>query len=251
MTTAALPGGFGLLRLGTVASTNDVARELAESGGRETDLFVVADRQTAGRGRLGRRWQSPPGNLHASLLLRPDRPMAEVASLSLVLALVLAETLEALSAGRLAPTVKWPNDVLLGGAKLAGILLEGAADARGRCQWLIAGIGVNVAWSPGPEVGYPTTDLRREGLGTVGPEELLRALAAPLRAALEAWAVQGLAPFRERWLARTTRQGEPIELKLGDRVVGGTFAGIDPQGAILLARVSGELERFTAGELAP
>jgi BirA family biotin operon repressor/biotin-[acetyl-CoA-carboxylase] ligase len=249
--TATLPGGFGLLRLGTVTSTNDVARELAE-GGREGDLFVVADRQTAGRGRLGRSWQSPPGNLHASLLLRPDRPLAGAASLSLVLALVLAETLEALSAGRLAPTVKWPNDVLANGAKLAGILLEGAADARGRCQWLIAGIGVNVAWSPGPEVvGYPTTDLRHEGLGAIGPEELLEALAAPLRAALEVWAAQGFAPFRERWSARTTRRGEPIELRLGSRVVDGTFAGIDPDGAILLARASGEVERFTAGELTP
>jgi biotin-[acetyl-CoA-carboxylase] ligase BirA-like protein len=135
--------GFRLLDLATVGSTNDVARNLAEAG-EPAGLFVRAERQTAGRGRHGRSWQSPPGNLYASLLLRPTRPPAEVASLSLVAALALAEAIERVSNGRIAPRLKWPNDLQVKAAKLAGILLEMSADGRGGCAWLIMGIGVNL-----------------------------------------------------------------------------------------------------------
>lgn len=246
--TDALPGGFRVLRLGAVASTNDVARGLAEAG-EPAGLVVVAERQTAGRGRHGRGWESPPGNLHASLLLRPAKPLREVASLSLVVALLLAETVEALAGGRVRPRVKWPNDVLVDGAKLAGILLEGAADGEGACRWLVVGIGVNVRTSPGGRLGHPTTDLVRCGLEDAGPEALLAALAPRLREGLDAWAAEGFAPFRERWLARAFGLGEPIELRAGSGVERGTLAGVDGDGAVLLRRPTGELDRFAAGEL--
>ena len=201
MTGAPLGHGFRLLELGAVGSTNDVARELADQGEPE-GLFVQAAEQTAGRGRHGRIWQSPPGNLHASLLLRPTRPLAEVATLSLVAALALAEAVAELSGGAVQPRLKWPNDVQIDGAKVAGILLEAASDARGACSWLIIGMGVNVAAAPGAEVPYATTSLVEAGLANVTPATLLGALAAAMRPRLDQWLAQGFAGPRPAWLAR-------------------------------------------------
>lgn len=246
--TAGLPPGFAQLRLETVASTNDVARELAEAG-REAGLVVTATAQTGGRGRRGRGWLSPPGNLYASLILRPRRPMAEVASLSLVTALALADALEALSGGRLRPRVKWPNDVLAGEAKLAGILLEAAADTAGDCRWLIMGVGVNVAHSPGAAVPYPTTDLAAQGVA-IEPEAVLAGLLGELARGLPRWEAEGFAPFRTAWLDRAAGLGQPIRLALGEGAVEGTFLDLDPGGAVRIRHATGTVASYAAGELA-
>jgi BirA family biotin operon repressor/biotin-[acetyl-CoA-carboxylase] ligase len=248
VTGVELPHGFRCLRLASVASTNDVARGLADQG-EAAGLFVQAERQTAGRGRQGRVWQSPPGNLYASLILRPRRPLAEAASFSLVMALALAETVEELAQGALVPMVKWPNDVLVGGAKLAGILLEGASDGHGGCSWLIAGMGVNVAWSPGDAVPYPTTDLAACGLGGLAPIELLGALTGPLRRRLDAWESGGFAALRRSWLARAAGLGGTVSLRLGAETVRGRLVDIDEGGAICLEQRPGEIARFAAGEV--
>jgi BirA family biotin operon repressor/biotin-[acetyl-CoA-carboxylase] ligase len=245
--TPDLPPGFGRLRLDTVASTNDVARDLAEAG-REAGLVVTAQQQTNGRGRRGRGWASPPGNLYASLILRPGRPMVEVASLSLVTALALAEAIEALSGGRLRPRVKWPNDVLVDDAKLAGILLEGCADAAGGCRWLVVGTGVNVAWSPGIAAGYPTTDLAAHGLA-VHPDRVLAGLLAVLATALPRWEASGFAPFRTAWLDRAAGLGRPIRLAVGEDAVEGVFLDLDARGAVRVRHASGAVASYAAGEL--
>lgn len=246
-----LPHGFRCLRLEEATSTNDVACSLAERG-EAAGLFVVAGRQTAGRGRLGRTWQSPPGNLYASLILRPDRhSLAEASTLSLVAALALAEAVELLSAGAVSPRMKWPNDILIAGAKTAGILLEGSADAAGRCVWLVIGIGVNVRWSPPEEaVPYPVTRLAAQpGLGDIEPMLLLHALTGPLRRRLAAWEEGGFAALRAAWLARAHRLGTVVEFKAGSGIVQGRFVDVDGTGAIHLERASGGIERFTAGEI--
>jgi BirA family biotin operon repressor/biotin-[acetyl-CoA-carboxylase] ligase len=220
---------------------------LADQGEAE-GLFVVAGRQTAGRGRHGRSWLSPSGNLYASLLLRPRRSLAEAASLSLVAALALAETIEALAAGRVRPRVKWPNDVQIAGAKIAGILLEAAADGRGGCDWVVAGIGVNLAWAPEGEVRYPTTHLAACGIPVPPPREFLTALAGPLRRRLDLWGTGGFAPLRPAWLARAVGIGDSAELKLGAEAIRGRLVDVDDEGAVLIERV-GRIERHTAGEL--
>ncbi len=248
MTGTEIGHGFRLVEHASVGSTNDVARDLAERGEPE-GLFVRADRQTSGRGRQGRSWESPPGNLHASLILRPIRPAGEVATLSLVVALALAEAVERLSLGRTEPQVKWPNDVQVAGAKLAGILLEMGVDGRGGCAWLIAGIGVNVAWAPGEAVPYPTTSLAAEGLGAVTPARLLDELAATLRRRLDRWGPGGFSAVRADWLARATGLGRAIELRLGDDLVCGVLRDVDAGGALRLERASGELASFSAGEV--
>lgn len=247
MTGADLGHGFRLLELATVASTNDVARRMADAG-EPAGLIVRAERQTAGRGRHGRAWQSPPGNLYASLLLRPTRPMAEVASLSLVVALALAEAVEELSAGRLVPRLKWPNDVLLDGAKLAGILLELVADPRRDLAGLIVGIGVNVGWAPSGDLPYPATSLVDHGL-PVPPRKVLAALAAPLRVRLDQWSAQGFPGVRSAWLARAAGAGSRVEVRLGERVIDGRMLDVDEAGALRLEGAMGKVERFTAGEV--
>lgn len=247
MTGEPLAHGFRRLAFAEVASTNDVARELADQGEAE-GLFVVAGRQTAGRGRHGRSWLSPAGNLYASLILRPRRPLAEAASLSLVAALALAETIESLAADGVRPRVKWPNDVQIEGAKIAGILLEAAADGRGGCDWVVIGIGVNLAWAPEGEVRYPTTHLAACGILVPAPSEFLKALADPLRRRLDVWEAGGFAPSRPAWLARAVGIGAPAELKLGTGAVRGRLVDVDDEGAVLIEH-AGRIERHTAGEL--
>lgn len=244
--TKDLPPGFSRHELDTVVSTNDVARELAEAGG-EAGLVVTARQQTKGRGRRGRDWASPPGNLYASLILRPSRPMAEVASLSLVTALALAATLERLSAGRLRPHVKWPNDVLLDGAKVAGILLEGSADKTGACRWLIIGVGVNLVSAP-TAVGYPATYLAALGLG-LDPDGLLAGFLGELAPAVDQWQAQGFAPFRATWLARAAGLGQPIRLAVGGRSIEGTFLDLDAGGAVRIRDALGRVASYAAGDL--
>lgn len=239
--------GFRLLDLATVGSTNDVARSLAEAG-EPADLFVRAERQTAGRGRHGRTWQSPPGNLYASLLLRPSRPPAEVASLSLVVALALAEAIERVSNGRISPRLKWPNDLQIKDAKLAGILLEMAADGRGGCAWLIVGIGVNVGWAPLSDLPYPATCLA--GLGSSAtPRRLLAALSATLRPRLDRWEQEGFAGLRDAWLERAAGRGAPAALRIGDRAIRGKLVDVDLAGALRLEQADGTLATFSAGEV--
>ena len=247
MTGTELGHGFRLVEHASVGSTNDLARDLAERGEPE-GLFVRADRQTSGRGRLGRSWESPPGNLHASLILRPARPPAEVATLSLVIALALAQAVERLSEGRVRPQLKWPNDVQVAGAKLAGILLEMGADGRGGCAWLVAGIGVNVAWAPGDAVPYRTTSLAAQGLQAT-PRQVLEGLAASMRPQLERWQAGGFAAARVDWLARAAGLGRPVELRQGEGPVSGILRDVDRSGALCLELASGELTRFSAGEV--
>jgi BirA family biotin operon repressor/biotin-[acetyl-CoA-carboxylase] ligase len=175
--------------------------------------------------------------------------MAEAASLSLVVALALAEAVETLSAGRVAPKLKWPNDVQVEGRKIAGILLEAAAGDRGQPLWLVVGIGVNLLWSPGIEVPYPTTHLAACGLEGVDARRLLVALTASLRQALDRWTADGFAPLRPAWLARAAGLGAAARVRLGDEVVQGRLVDVDATGALRLADASGAERRFTAGEV--
>jgi BirA family biotin operon repressor/biotin-[acetyl-CoA-carboxylase] ligase len=247
VTAAELGHGFRLLELAAVTSTNDVARRLAAAG-EPAGLIVSAGQQTAGRGRHGRTWQSPPGNLYASLLLRPTRPAREVASLSLVTALALAEAIQKASAGRISPELKWPNDLQVGGAKLAGILLEMEPDGRDGCAWLIVGIGVNVGSAPSVDLPYQATCLSAQGSNAT-PQRLLAALAAALRPRLDDWDRDGFAGLREDWLARAVGRGGPAALRVGDRAVRGRLVDVDEAGALRLEQADGTVATYAAGEI--
>jgi BirA family biotin operon repressor/biotin-[acetyl-CoA-carboxylase] ligase len=236
-------------------STNEEARRQAEAGAAE-GLAVLARRQTAGRGRRGRAWASPEGNLYLSVLLRPKAGPAEAARLSFLVAVALAEAVE-LADPALRPriTCKWPNDVLLGGAKLAGILLESrnaspqAGRAGGGLDWVIAGIGVNLAHFPS-DTPYAATSLAAHNV-TVTPEDFAGWLLARLGYWYGRWQAEGFAPVRDAWLARAQGIGQPVVVRLPDGERKGRFVALDDSGALLLELPDGSRQAITAGDVFP
>lgn len=239
MTSApVLPDGWTLVALHSVGSTNDEAMRLAEAGASEGTV-VWAREQTGGRGRRGRSWASAVGNLYSSTILRPDCPAARAAELGFVAALAVADMVPA---GR-DVRVKWPNDVLVGGGKIAGILPESSIGTGGRAEHVVLGIGVNVGFAPSlPEMRYPGACLG----GTV--EAALETLTAALERRVGQWRREGFGAVRAEWLAKAGPLGLEVDVKLGDELVRGRFAGMDPEGALLLDTATGP-RRIVAGEL--
>jgi len=247
---ADLPAFFRPVFLPIVDSTSDEAKRLARDAAPEGTL-VWAERQTAGHGRLGRTWISPPGNLYVSLLLRPRAAAAEAAQLTFVAAVAAAECLEQiLPAGR-AVTCKWPNDVLVGGRKAVGILLESEADHRGNLDSLVIGIGINVSSHPPDDVvQYAATSLHAEGAAGETPSSVLERLCLAILLRYRQWQEEGFSPLRVAWLARAEKLNSPIEVRLETGTAAGIFAGLDPSGALVLQQ--GELRRLVlAGDVFP
>jgi BirA family transcriptional regulator, biotin operon repressor / biotin---[acetyl-CoA-carboxylase] ligase len=243
-----LPEGWVEHAFDQVASTNDLAREMALAGAASGQV-VVANEQTRGRGRYGRAWASPPGNLYASVMLRPGCAAADAPQLSLLAGLALAEALEQLGPPGLGVTLKWPNDVLLGDAKVAGILLESAAAPDGRAAWVIVGTGVNLVWCP-DDVPYPATTLAREGFAaTLTPAHLLAAYLTALDGWLARWREQGFPAVREAWRGRSFGLGTLVRLRLEHEEVAGRFVGLGAGGALLLELADGRRREITTGDV--
>ncbi len=240
---APLPAGWQLRVEESVTSTSDLLLRLAAAG-EPAGLAVLARTQTGGRGRDGRAWTSPEGNLFLSLLLRPAEPAREAGRYALLSAVILAEALEPELPDPAALRLKWPNDLLLGGAKLAGVLCESAATEDGRLDFLVMGLGANLAVAP-PLPDRPTACLPRP----VAPE----VIAIRILHALEAWrgrlAREGLAPLRAAWMRRGPEEGARLTLRLGAGETAGLYRGLDQDGALLL-EVDGRIRRFASGEIA-
>ncbi len=239
------PEGYAAVHLDAVGSTN--AEAFARAGqGVASGLWVVARRQTAGRGRRGRLWTSEPGNLYSSLMLRDPIEEARLGELPLVVALAVhdavAAALPPLTRGDLA--IKWPNDILYGGAKLCGILIEAASQTGGRV--VVAGIGINCAHHPADTL-YRATDLREAGYPT-DPEAMFALLAAAMARRLAEWRTRDFSGLRDAWLARARGIGEAITVRLPAREVVGVFTGLDEDGRLLL-RHDGGLEAISAGDV--
>ncbi|MGC8476269.1 MAG: biotin--[acetyl-CoA-carboxylase] ligase [Acetobacteraceae bacterium] len=225
-----------------VGSTSDEARRLAAAGA-PPGLVITAAEQTAGRGRHGRGWTSPVGNLYASVLLEPAVPPARLPELGFVAAVAVAELLSGfLPAGTVG--LKWPNDVLARGAKIAGLLVEQAAGMA------ILGMGINLAVRP-EDTPYPATALAAEGV-VLSPEAALQRLLESLGSWLARWEQAGFAPVRAAWLARAHPAGTMLRVRLGGPaaagVLEGTFAGLDADGTLLLDTEGGR-RRIAAGEV--
>ncbi|HYC18056.1 MAG TPA: biotin--[acetyl-CoA-carboxylase] ligase [Pseudolabrys sp.] len=228
----------------TLGSTNAEALALARAGERGP-LWITAAMQNAGRGRRGSQWVSPPGNLHATLLLsEPSRPV-QAPQLSFVAALALYDAVAA-CAPRLRPLlhVKWPNDLLIERAKVAGILVEGESAPA----FAVAiGIGVNCAMHP-DDAGYPATDLAASG-ALVVPDALFSALSVAMAQRVVQWdRGQGFATIRTDWLKRAAGLGKPMQVRLPGRELSGRFDGLDQNGHLLLKQDAG-IATITAGEV--
>ncbi len=192
---------------------------------------VAAIRQTGGRGRQGRRWDSLAGNLHASFVLRPAPPAARAPELGFAAALGVAETLERYLPESVRPGLKWPNDVLVAGGKIAGILVERSAEPGGT-SWVVLGIGVNLAAAP-TDLPYPAQALAAF-VAAPTPADVLSLLAADLERWLVRWEREGFAPIAAAWSARGPSLGERLCVQIGAEFVEGTNAGLGPGGELLL-----------------
>jgi BirA family biotin operon repressor/biotin-[acetyl-CoA-carboxylase] ligase len=224
-----------------IGSTNDEARRLAHEGAPHGTV-VHADEQTSGRGRMAHTWFSPPGNLYLSILLRTGQPASRTAELSFLAALAVADTAEALLPRQTRAILKWPNDVLVSGAKIAGILLEQVDDAT------IIGIGLNVLEAPSNAAYKTTTIVANGGIASVdGARDIL---LDRLGKHLATWRADGFAPIREQWLNRSYPVGAAIRVNSASQSVAGHFAGLDMDGALLLDTPQGR-QRIVAGEVAP
>lgn len=237
------PEGVARHVLESVDSTNAHALRMGASS---SPAWVLGLEQSAGRGRRARAWASPRGNFHASLLLAPAEPPALIALRSFAAALALRDAFAQVTGTPQAFALKWPNDVLCNGAKIAGILLEASLPA------LAIGIGVNLIAAPDPafleaDATPPTTLLKETGL-RLTPEAFLDVLA-PAYAHWEArFVTEGFAPLKAAWLGHAARLGEPIRARTGTQTLHGTFKGLDDSGALLLLTPEG-LKAIPAAEV--
>ncbi|MBP2299543.1 biotin--[acetyl-CoA-carboxylase] ligase [Azospirillum picis] len=243
-----LPPGFHIRAFDSVGSTNDEAKALARSGAGEGTV-VWARRQESGRGRRGRAWSSPEGNLYSSVILRPARPPGTAAQISFLAALAIAETAESVLPDPDGVRCKWPNDVLVRDRKLSGILLESEQGSDGDVAWLVLGVGINLRHFPATS-GYEATSLIAEGAPQMAAGDLLEIYLGHLSVWYSCWLAHGFAPLRQAWLDRARGLGQPILVRLADRTIPGTFADLDSDGVLLLDPTDGgPRQRIAAGDV--
>jgi BirA family biotin operon repressor/biotin-[acetyl-CoA-carboxylase] ligase len=229
-----------ILTVSSTGSTNDDLLRLARDGAVE-GTWLRADAQSGGRGRQGRAWQSPPGNLYASTLVLRQRGDPPAASLALVAGIAVYQTV----AGFVSPeqlTLKWPNDLLLDGAKLCGILLEANAGA------VVIGIGINLAHAPA--LDRPVTSLATANGTAPTPEEALALLGPAFASWLSRWREEGLDTIRREWLDRAHPIGTPLAADDGSgRRIAGLFDGLEPSGALRLRLPESGVRIVHAGDV--
>ncbi len=236
--------GDTLLAFDTIDSTMDEARRRFEPS-QSSRLWIIAGEQDAGRGRQGRQWQSPPGNLHLTLLSPIHIPMRDQPKLGFAAGVALTRAVETLLPESARLRLKWPNDLLLDGAKVSGLLLEGL----GQGAAIAIGIGVNIVAHP-PDTPYPATHLGVAALD-ITRESLFARLSAALVEELDIFANgTGFPLTRQRWLARAAHLGQSIRVHQGETSLEGIFRDIDADGHLLL-ETSGGLARISAGDVFP
>jgi BirA family biotin operon repressor/biotin-[acetyl-CoA-carboxylase] ligase len=247
MSAPHLPAGWRLDARVTVGSTNEEAKRLALEGAPEFTA-VWALEQTSGRGRRGRSWTSPRGNLYFSVVLKPEVPPSEAAQIGFVASVALADTLREIVAPSASISLKWPNDVLVNRRKVSGILPEIVGTrATGHVEALVLGMGINVANHP-EQTTWPATNL--DGVGArVELEQVLERVSAALDRWIRVWRTEGFAPVRQRWKEQALPVGEAVELRLDGRVLGGRYLGIDADGALVLGSPDGTRQLIRAGEV--
>ena len=232
---------FRIEQVAEIDSTNEACR-LRAAAGEAAGLVIRADRQTAGRGRRGRSWTSPAGNLYASLLLRPERPVSETAALGFAAVTAMGDVAESLLPRERSVQHKWPNDLLIDGRKMSGILLETEPG------FLVLGIGVNIATHP-EDTPYPATDLVCEGAAPIAAQALLERFLAAFAPLYERWSASGFAALLPAWRRRAAGLGETIEVRLERETLSGLFRDLEPDGTLRLALSDGTERRIAAGDV--
>jgi len=232
----------------TVVSTNDEAKRVAAAGAADSTV-IVAREQVGGRGRHGRQWYSPPGNLYMSVVLRDKRPAAQAMLIGFVAGVALVRSVAYFLPHDPHAQTKWPNDVLVDGRKIAGILIETSTNSEGGFDWLVLGVGVNVASFPA-DTTFPATSLQAAGVDpAIMADEVGARFLVELAMWRRLWAEEGFDLIREAWLNHAWRLGKSIEIKRGETALRGVFRTLDPQGALVLDVKSGGTEMIHYGDV--
>ncbi|MBO6825129.1 MAG: biotin--[acetyl-CoA-carboxylase] ligase [Sneathiella sp.] len=242
-----LPPFFSLTAFDEVDSTSIQAKRLAEEGAPSGQL-VVANSQTGGVGRRGRAWASPAGNLYCSLMIRPNCSSHEAAKLSFLIAVALYHAVRPLLSSDIDVNLKWPNDVLVNGQKIAGILLESKSKPDGHLDWLVIGTGVNLKHYPKATEGLPATSMLENGV-RIDPAEMLSRYAEKFLKFYMEWQQNGFAPVRDEWLKYAKGIGGPVVARLPNAELSGIFKGLSDDGALILQQNEETIKEISAGEV--
>ena len=250
-TASNLLNDYHLLSFDELDSTNEEAKRLAKGGGHH-GAVIWAKKQEAGKGRLGRTWISSNGNLFVSVLLHPDKPMKELGQLSFVAAVAAIEALDPLLPPGRRLQCKWPNDILLGGKKVGGILLEsfqcGKSD-KGR-PWVVVGVGINVESFP-PRTEFPATCLKDAGVELVSAKIILSRFIHHFIDCYNEWDIKGFAPCRRKWLKSAWGMKQRLKARLPDSEQEGYAEGIDLNGSLVLTLDNGKKMQIHAADVFP
>lgn len=238
---------YHLLAFDELDSTNEEAKRLAKAGGGH-GAVIWAKKQTRGKGRMGREWVSQDGNLFFSILLAPDKPMAELPELSFVASSALVDALQPVLEKGHKLSCKWPNDVLMDGKKLAGILLE-SFEHEGK-KWVVVGIGVNVDSSP-PDAMYPACSLSDAGVELISAKIVLSRCIHHFIESYNVWHNKGFGIIRKRWQLVASGFDKEVTARLPDGEITGIAQGIDSRGSLLLKDAKGKKHTIFAADIFP
>lgn len=231
-----------------VSSTQEVAKRLATEGGEEEGALVVAESQTAGRGRRNRGWCSPRGGLYLSIILKPKMPPSRAPLMALLAGLAIAKTIRKICG--LKAELKWPNDILIRGKKVGGILIEIAAEAD-LISWIVVGIGLNAnvrLSSLSPELRMTATSLEEECKEKVSRVEILRKLLEEVEHLCQILKEEGAEAILKEWKSMTNIMGVPVRVTNGD-VIEGVAVDLDQEGALIIKTYEGKIRRVVAGDV--
>lgn len=235
MTPAALLSllnDYHLLSFDTIDSTNEEAKRLAANGGAH-GAVIWAKEQTNGKGRSGREWQSLPGNLFVTVLLQPGCDIALIPQLTYVASLAAMNTIQDLLPEDCEISLKWPNDVLINGKKIAGILLESFMVPDDDQRWVAVGVGMNVEESPG-DVLFPATSLKEEGVEIISAKIVLSRYVHCFVEAYNQWSRKGFTSIRRQWNSAAWSIGNQVRISLPHEEIEGVFKNIDLDGGLVI-----------------
>jgi len=241
-----LPNGYHLHHLPQVDSTNEEARRMALENSL-IPTWIIADVQTAGRGRRGRAWDSPSGNLMTTLYLPHAPEPKQAGQLAFVAGLALETTVRHFIGEGASVSLKWPNDVLIDGKKASGILLESTQQDPQR-RWLAIGLGLNLATHP-QDTPYPATNISAITGKSISNLQALEVLAAAFEGLYQQWKMGGFAPVLQAWRGVAHGIGGPLVARLENQTIEGIFQDIDETGALQLQEPEGVMHVIDAGDV--
>jgi BirA family biotin operon repressor/biotin-[acetyl-CoA-carboxylase] ligase len=256
LTSAEIISGLHFTRIGRriiclnePVSTNSAAFKMASEGAEEGTV-VIAESQSGGKGRLGRRWASPPGvNLYCSIILRPPVQPVNAPQLTFLSAVAVAKVIERLTP--IMPRIKWPNDILVSGKKVAGLLNEMSAETD-KINFVVLGIGVNLNMTAEQfpdDLRNPATSLLLEWGKVVNRVDFARCMLEELDSLYQEFLRSGFSQVRHEWLERSRLEGEPVTVADGGRELRGRVRGIDEYGALLIEDNDGDIQQVLSGDV--